>query len=333
MSLKTLAAEGHIKKTDKYRVPLKRLRVKEGFNKRLPTPENAAHVEAIYQTLHTQLNTPGMLDDAQQLKKGERLLVHDIEIKVDQDDGDSMWIVDGHCSVDALWLLVNRDKLITEDFLVDIAYFKGTWAQARMKMLVCGSAKELDPLEFGLGLKESRDLDGYTLDQLVAESGRSIVSVRELLKLADADPAIHQLIIDGKVKSSYALAIIKQRGDGALAFLQEGLKEAAARGKDKLTAGVVNGRALPKKIIGGLVTAAETLSKSLPVTVRRELAELEKLPVEQLSGRTVQVDAKTMLDFLAAQDRIDAENRKRDEKAAAEQQVAHQAELLEAEEA
>ncbi|MCA8198456.1 hypothetical protein [Burkholderia vietnamiensis] len=331
MSLKTMAAEGLIKKTDKYRAPLKRLLIKPDFNKRLPTQENAEHVQAIYRTLKNQLETPGMLDETRQLKKGERLLVHDIETKVDIDD-DSMWVVDGHCSVGALWQLV-KDGLITEDFLVDIAYFKGTWAEARMKMLLSGSAKELDPLEFALGLKASRDEDGKTIDQLVAETGRSIVSVRELLKLADADPAIHQLIIEGKFNASYAIKIIKQHGDEALSTLKAGLDEAAAQGKEKLTAGVVTGRALPKKVVGSLVAAADTLSKGLAPTVRRQLAELEKLPAEQLEGRTVEVDAKLMLEFLAAQAKIDAEHEKRREKAAAAEQSAGQAELVEQEEA
>jgi ParB family chromosome partitioning protein len=327
MSLKSMAADGLIKKTDKYRVPLKFLLVREGWNKRLPTKENAEHVEAIYQTLKTQLQTPGMLDEQQQLKKGERLLVHEIETKVESDD--SLWIIDGHCSVSALWLLVNRDKLITEDFLVDIAYFKGTWAQARLKMLLCGSAKELDPLEFALGLKESRDEDGATLDQLVADTGRSIVSVRELLKLADADPAIHQMIVEGKFKSSYAIKIIKDYGDGAREFLEMAVGEAVAQGKTKVTAGVIEGRALPNKVVGGLVSVAETLSKSLSSDVRRQLAELENLAPEQLKGKTVAVDAKVMLDFIAAQARIDAEREKQRKKAAAAQQTAGQAELIE----
>lgn len=328
MSLKTMAAEGLIKKTDKYRVPLKRLLVKESFNKRLPTTANAEHVEAIYQTLKVQLETPGMLDEHKQLKKGERLLVHDIETKVDIDD-DSTWIVDGHCSVSALWLLVERDKLITEDFLVDIAYFKGTWAQARMKMLLCGSAKELDPLEFGLGLKESRDVDGYTVEQLVAETGRSIVSVRDLLKLADADPVIHDLIIAGKVSSSYAITVIKEYGDEAKDYLAMGVQEAAAKGKNTLTAGVIEGRALPKKIIGGLVTVAASLDRSLTPDVRLQLAELQNLAPAQLVGRTVAVDAAAMLEFLAIQGKIEEENEKRRTKAAAAESAAKQTEFAE----
>jgi ParB family chromosome partitioning protein len=329
MSLKLMAADGLIKKTDKYRAPLKLLTVKQGFNKRLPTKDNAEHVDAIYQTLKTQLETPGMLDEQGQLKKGKRLLVHDIETKVEQDD--SLWVVDGHCSVSALWLLVTRDKLITGDFLVDIAYFQGSWAEARMKMLLCGSAKELDPLEFALGLKESRDRDGYTIDQLVAETGRSIVSVRDLLKLADANPAIHDMIVNGKFKSSYAITILKEHGDAACEVLEARVQEAAFQGKPKLTAGLVNGRALPKKIIGGLVDVADTLSKSLSTNVRRELAELEALPPEQLSGRTVAIDAKVMLDFLAAQRKIESERTKQEEKAAAARLAATQGDLVEQE--
>lgn len=279
---------------------------------------------AIYRTLKDQLEAPGMLDENRQLKKGKRLLVHDVETKVDQDD--AMWVVDGHCSVDALWMLV-KDNLITKDFLVDIAYFNGTWAEARMKMLLCGSAKELDPLEFALGLKESRDVDGRTPDQLAAETGRSIVSVRELLKLADADSAIHQLIIDGKFKAHYALAIIKQHGADALSVLENAVSAAEAQGRTKVTAVVTEGRALPKKVVGGLITVADSLTKSLTGDVRRQLAEIEKLPPEQLAGRTVAIDAKVMIDFIAAQAQIEAEREKQRKKTAAAQQAAGQAEL------
>lgn len=329
MSLKSMAAEGRVKKTDKYRAPLNLLKVKESFNKRLPSQENAAHIQAIYLTLKAHLQQPGMLDENRQLKKGERLPIHDIEVNDELDE--FTWIVDGHCSTTALWRLVTEDKLIPEDFFVDVVRFKGTEAECRLKMLRCGLAKELDPLELALAFKALRDEDGLSLQDLVEKTGRSIVGVRELLKLADADPAIHQLIIDGKFKSHYALSIIKQHGDEALGVLESAISAAEAQGRSKVTAVVTEGRALPKKVVSGLLTVADTLTKSLTSDVRRQLAELETLPPEQLAGRTVTVDAKVMLEFLAAQHRIEDERKKQSEKVAAVQQAASQTDLVESE--
>jgi hypothetical protein len=78
-----------------------------------------------------------------------------------------------------------------------------------------------------------------------------------------------------------------------------------------------------------MLTVADTLNRSLTHDVRRQLAELEKLPPEQLAGRTVAVDAKVMLDFIAAQAAIDTEKEKQRVKTAAAQQAATQTDLIE----
>jgi len=329
MSLKTLAADGVIKKTDKYRVPLAAIEVVAGFNMRLLAKKsNATHIESIYHTLRAQLTAPGALDGNRQLAKGKRLLVHDVEVQVE--DGDRLTLLDGHCSREALMRLV-REGVIGTDFLVDIAYFKGTPAEAKKKMLLCGASKELEPLEIGLGFKSLRDEDGYTPEQIVAELGRSIVSVRDLLKLADADPAIHRLIEDEKVAAHTAITYIKEYGAEALEFLTMGVGEAAGRGKKTFTTGIAEGRALPKKVWQGLVSVTDNLTSSLNHETRRQIAELENLPEEQLKGKTVAIDAKVMIELLAAHNRIAEEREKQKTKSANAEQAAKQADLVAAE--
>ncbi|CAE6821517.1 hypothetical protein R70006_06222 [Paraburkholderia domus] len=337
MSMKKMAASGNLKKVDKYRAPLGLINTRDD-NIRVESKENREHIQSIFQSLMKQFETDleasteeGPRYGSMQLKKGVRLCVHDLIVNVDENDIIST--IDGNCSIRALRLC--RDAGVIDDrFLADVvpcSIEQGDTIIAAM--LRHGMAKQPSPLEWALGWKQLRDgvdgCDPWSIHRIADHFHRSMVNVRELLRLADADPRIHQLICDDDVSSSTAMEMIKLYGDEAYDMLTLGKQEATQTGKARVTSGVFNGRALPGKIVAGVIQSVETFASRLDNTVRRELAELENLAPEQLQGRTVAIDAQILIDLVKAGGQIRDEKAKQEDRAREAQQAATQASLVE----
>lgn len=334
MSMKKLAADGQIKKVDKYRVPVGMLHGHED-NIRLESKENREHVDAIFASLMVQFETdlepstePGVRNGSMQLRKGARLYIHDMEVLVDENDHIS--VVDGNSSLRALHKAIKAGR-IDERFLVDVVPTSAkTRQEVKVKMILCGQAKEPSPLEFGIAMKDLRDdpEEPWSIKQLADRFGRTTVSVRTLLQLADADPRIHQMIADGNVGSHFALDALKEHGPDTYDYLVKGLAAAADGGKAKLTAATVKGRALPSKVVKSAVASIETFHSSLDRETRLTLARLESLDATQLQGRKVELDAALVLALLKAGSDIDEERKRAAAKEKNDAQAATQGDLI-----
>ncbi|WP_199031319.1 hypothetical protein [Ralstonia sp. ASV6] len=337
MSMKKMAADGQIKKVDKYRVPLGMLNGNER-NLRLDMRENRDHVDAIYASLCKQFETDleesteeGHRFGSMQMRKGSSLCTHDMKVVVDEND--RITVIDGNMSLRAL-LKAKAAGKIDDRFLVDVVTESVKEARhLALTMLRCGQGKNPNPLEVGLKMKELRDgIDGsepMSVKEIAAELGRTAVSVRELLKLADADERIHDLIVKGKVGAHVALDAIKSHPDGdAFDYLQKNLAKAEESGKTRLTTSVMKGRSLPRKLVNTAITTIESFHAALDSSTRRQLAELEKLSPEQATGKKVEVDAALLLDLLKAGASIDDERKKLAAKAENDAAAAKQGDLI-----
>lgn len=335
MSMKALAANGDIKKVDRFRVPLGMLNVRADNIRYKDSVENRQHIANIKASLARQFEDdlevstePGHRQGSLQLKKQRSLCVHDIEVDVDADDVIS--VVDGNCSVTALKQL-EREGVIDERFLVDVAVKKfESVEEIQIRMLTAGQAKNPSPLEYGLAFRNFRDGvygRAWSVEEIAERFKRSVVSVRTLLNLADADPRIHKMIFDDLVKSHFAMDVIAKHRDGAYEVLARSLQSADAAGKGKVTAAAVNGRALPQKIVFGALSSIETFSSSLDKSTRRQIAEMENLSVEQLQGRKVEIDATLVLQLLKASSEIDVAKKRQAERARNQSASAAQTEI------
>lgn len=323
MSMKALAANGDIKKVDRFRVPLGMLNVRADNIRYKDSVENRQHIANIKASLARQFeddlevsSEPGHRQGSLQLKKQRSLCVHDIEVDVDADDVIS--VVDGNCSVTALKQL-EREGVIDERFLVDVAVKKfESVEEIQIRMLTAGQAKNPSPLEYGLAFRNFRDGvygRAWSVEEIAERFKRSVVSVRTLLNLADADPRIHKMIFDDVIKSHFAMDTIAKYGDGAYDVLASSVQSAAASGKAKVTAAAIEGRALPKKVVFGVISTVQTFSSSLDTSTRRQLAEIEKLSDDQLKGRKVEIDAALVLQLLRAGTEIDGAKQRQVERA------------------
>jgi hypothetical protein len=335
MSMKKMAASGDLKKVDKYRAPLGLVN-EHPNNIRGESKENREHVLSIYNTLRVQFekdlevsNEEGPRFGSKQLRKGARLMSHDTEVVVDEND--RIWATDGNSTLRALRMAV-ANGLIDDRFLVDVVPVNIESAdRVKYKMIMHGRAKNPSPLEFGIAMRELRDgVNGcppWSIDKLVEQCDRTRVSVLELLRLADADVRIHALINEGTISSHFALAQIKEFGDEAYEYILMAQDDAKGAGKQRVTAAVTNGKSLPKKLVATAIQSVQIFSERLPQSTRVELARLEGLAPEQIQGKTVPVDVAVLIELLKAGGQIEEERRKQAEKAHAAQQAATQAVL------
>lgn len=80
-------------------------------------------------------------------------------------------------------------------------------------------------------------------------------------------------------------------------FLGGKIAEVNSTGKKALSKGVEKEWAPPRKHASALYGSLSAVVKSLDRTTRRQLAEIENLPVEARQGRRIEIDAATFLDL------------------------------------
>lgn len=303
VSLKKLAADGsgNVKKTDLFRVKFGLLKVEPGFNLRdLEEPETKEHIHGIFMTI---------------MNGGE---VPPLEVRTDEDG--NIWIVDGHCRHAGYGMAIAAGAPIE---YIDVLPYRGNDAERVAKMIISSQGKALTPLETAMGYKR---LFKFKWDetQIANYVGRSTEQVKQLLILANANTDVHQFVKRGAISAYTAIDIIRVHGEKSGAFIAQQLAAAQAKGQNKVTTSSIQGRALPKKIVTGLVSSVNVFAERLDNRTRKSLAELENTPEEQLKGKTVEVDAAALLELLRAHSAVDEVQKKQAEKAQAKEAAAKQ---------
>lgn len=117
---------------------------------------------------------------------------------------------------------------------LDVRHFRGNDADRVAHMITSASGLALTPLQLGV---QYRKLIGYgwTEPQIANRRGKSVQHVKDMIRLAEANSDVHQLVNAGQISGTAALKAVKQHGSKAGAVIQEGLEQARAEGKEKVT--------------------------------------------------------------------------------------------------
>lgn len=183
------------------------LKIREGFNAR---PLNQEHV------------------DAMALAQRNGAVFPPLDVYVE--DG-QIFIVDGHHRLAATL------KNIAEGFEIkslEARHFRGNDADRVAHMLNSASGLALTPLQLGVQYRKLIGF-GWTEPQIANRRGKSVQHVKDMIQLAEANSDVHQLVNAGQISGTAALKAVKQHGSKAGAVIQEGLEQARAEGKEKVT--------------------------------------------------------------------------------------------------
>lgn len=282
-----------VKRGDGFTADLDELYFEEGFNPRdLTTPGVKAHIVQMYEAYKTGTTrfppiTVSVADDG-------RLIVRD-----------------GHCRV-TMYRMAREDGMAVP--LLQLEEYRGNAKDFMMLALARSNGRRLTPLEIATGFKKLAMM-GMSEEEIAnarVADVKSVTRVKQLLTLAYAPEELQKLVRDEVIKADPVINLIQRLKSAEQAYqhLLERLKVAKAQGKSSLTEADLHGRAIPKKLVTGLVGSVSTFADRLGNATRRELATLEKLDAQQLKGKTVTVDAAALLDLLKHNEQI-AENRRR----------------------
>lgn len=210
VSLKVAAEDKNnpaVSKVTSFAVDPRALEVEEGFNAR---PLNADHVAEMSLALRNGATFPAL------------------DVRV---DAGRILIVDGHhrhaAALDAIAKGFDIKSL-------DVRHFRGNDADRVAHMISSAGGLALTPLQLGVQYRKLIGF-GWTETQIANRGGKSVQHVKDMILLGEANSDVHQLVNAGKISGTAALKAVKQHGSKAGAVIQEGLEQAQAQGKDKVT--------------------------------------------------------------------------------------------------
>jgi len=194
------------------------LEIREGFNAR---PLNQEHV------------------DAMALAQRNGAIFPPLDVFVEEGH---IFIVDGHHRHAATLQNIAQGFEIKSS---EVRHFRGNDADRVAHMLNSASGLALTPLQLGVQYRKLIGF-GWTETQIANRRGKSVQHVKDMIQLAEADSDVHQAVNAGLVSGTAALKMVKQHGSKAGAVIQEGLEQAKAEGKEKVTPRALALRCSPK---------------------------------------------------------------------------------------
>lgn len=194
------------------------LEIREGFNAR---PLNQEHV------------------DAMALAQRNGAIFPPLDVFVEEGH---IFIVDGHHRHAATLQNIAQGFEIKSS---EVRHFRGNNADRVAHMLNSASGLALTPLQLGVQYRKLIGF-GWTETQIANRRGKSVQHVKDMIQLAEADSDVHQAVNAGLVSGTAALKMVKQHGSKAGAVIQEGVEQAKAEGKEKVTPRALARRSSPK---------------------------------------------------------------------------------------
>ena len=194
------------------------LEIREGFNAR---PLNQEHV------------------DAMALAQRNGAIFPPLDVFVEEGH---IFIVDGHHRHAATLQNIAQGFEIKSS---EVRHFRGNDADRVAHMLNSASGLALTPLQLAIQYRKLVGF-GWTEAQIANRRGKSVQHVKDMIQLAEADSDVHQAVNAGLVSGTAALKMVKQHGSKAGAVIQEGLEQAKAEGKEKVTPRALARRSSPK---------------------------------------------------------------------------------------
>lgn len=194
------------------------LEIREGFNAR---PLNQEHV------------------DAMALAQRNGAIFPPLDVFVEEGH---IFIVDGHHRHAATLQNIAQGFEIKSS---EVRHFRGNDADRVAHMLNSASGLALTPLQLGVQYRKLIGF-GWNETQIANRRGKSVQHVKDMIQLAEADSDVHQAVNAGLVSGTAALKMVKQHGSKAGAVIQEGLDQAKAEGREKVTPRALARRSSPK---------------------------------------------------------------------------------------
>jgi ParB-like chromosome segregation protein Spo0J len=209
-SLKAAAEDktnADVSKVTSFAVSPHALEVEEGFNAR---PLNMEHVAEMSLAWRSGAVFPPL------------------EVRVEEG---RILIVDGHHRHAAALDAISKGADIKS---VDVRQFRGNDADRVAHMITSAGGLPLTPLQLGIQYRKLIGF-GWNEKQVAARVGKSVEHVKNMVLLGEANSDVHQAINAGEISGSAAVVLVKEHGSKAGRVIQEGLKEAKANGKTKVT--------------------------------------------------------------------------------------------------
>lgn len=209
-----------------WNVPYSQLRVIDGFNARVRTPEYEAHLEALTQSIIEN----GYYQD-------KPLAGY---VAKDENGDNVIFLTEGHTRYEAVGRAIERGTPI--ETLPVVVKPRGTsMVDLTVALATSNEGRPFTPYEKAVVVKR---LVGYGLD--VPTIGRRLAMttkyVNDLLTLVEAPKDVQELVAAGKVSPTLAIQELGKHGAKAAERLKAAVAKAEGSGKGKATAKHLEGR-------------------------------------------------------------------------------------------
>jgi ParB/RepB/Spo0J family partition protein len=189
----------------------RKLKVKKGLNSRDATAaDNLEHIQWLAKSIAEEgVKTP--------------LVVFQ--------DGDDVYVADGHCRLAAVLLAIEQGVEI--ETIPCIPEPRGTNGVDRvLSQVIYNSGKKLTPLELGANFKKALALGG-TVEVIAKRVNMSPSWVNQMVDLQAAPTEVHEMVKKGKVSATLAAKVVRRDGvDGGAETLK---KVSETKGDAKVT--------------------------------------------------------------------------------------------------
>lgn len=146
-------------------------------------------------------------------------------------------VYDGHCRLEAVKLAISEGAPI-EHVPVVIASAGMTAVDMTVALVRSNAGRALEPLEKAMVCKRLLEM-GHTPAEISRRLGFTQQYYRDLMVLLGADSEVLGMVERGEVSAKTAIALVRQEGDDATEVLRDGVEQARAAGKTKLTGKVL----------------------------------------------------------------------------------------------
>lgn len=202
-----------------------------------------------------------------------------------------IYITDGHCRMEAVRLAIKEGAEIVKVPVV-VASAGSSMEDLTVALVRANDGKPLTPMEIAIVCRRLTRF-GWEVKEIARRLGFSQNYVEGLLLLIGAPQEVRAMVESGEVSASTAIGLLRTEGDKAYDKLQEGLENAKAKGKDKVT----------KKHIaaGGFKKEVKKVAPRLFVTLR----EVRNDPGYKNIGEVLREKLEKLLSQLDGLDGID----------------------------
>jgi ParB/RepB/Spo0J family partition protein len=185
-----------------------------------------------------------------------------------------VYVVDGHRRRRALLRAADQLRDGDGNLWVNVVSFTGNDADRIARIMTSAEGRSLSQLEVADGYKRLANL-GWTTEQIAKRVGKTRQHVDQLLILANANTDVQQLVHEGTVSATTAIATVRAEGEDAGKVLAVEASKAKAAGKKKITHATIKGKPIPRKISDSAIAALDQFHAVLTAADHETLVTLD----------------------------------------------------------